>query len=118
MWDIAKHMKGFEKEATLSKMHGHPEVSKRLYKRGDFMAVVRVVNPELCEGAFERRPCQRTLRYIGYDNFDEPFRSEEQNETFIYGNLYHSIDFNGATYTIKETGTVIGMAYFEVNEDS
>lgn len=114
MWDKDKHMEGFEKEATLARMHSHPGVSKRLYKRGDFMAVARVLNPDLCKGAFERRPCERTLRYIGYDNFEEPCRSKEPTEPYVYGNIYHSTDFNGGTYTIKETGRVTGMAYFEV----
>ncbi|HNY50059.1 MAG TPA: hypothetical protein PLV50_06915 [Smithella sp.] len=114
MENCEKHMKGFEKEAALQEMHRHPEVRKRLYKRGDFMAVARVINPGLCEEAFERRPCERKLRYIGFDNFDESVRSEMRDEAHIYGNIYHSIDFNGATYTIKETGAVIGSAYFEV----
>lgn len=114
MSDDAKHMEGYEKENALREMHGNPEVSERLYKWKDFMAVVQVVNPDLCEGAFKRRPCKRKLRFIGNDNFEEPFRSEEPTEPYIYGNIYYSIDFNGATYTIKETGAVIGAAYFEV----
>ena len=114
MADYDKHMKGFEKEDALRKMHGDPEVRARLYQRKDFMTVARVINPSLCEGAFERRPCERKLRYIGHDNFDEPFRSEKPTGPLIYGNIYHSIDFNGGTYTIKETGDCIGAAYFEV----
>ena len=112
--DDDKHMKGFEKEETLREMWGHPEVRQRLYKWKDFLAVAKVLVPHLREGAFERRPCKRKLRYIGYENFEEPARSEEKNEGYIYGNIYHSIDFNGATYTIKETGDVIGLAYFDV----
>jgi hypothetical protein len=114
MADIDKHMKGYEKEAALKEMHRHPEVRKRLYKWHDFMTLARVLNPGLCEEAFKRRPCERTLRYIGFDNFEEPFRSEERMDPYIYGNVYHAVDFNGATYTIKETGDCIGSAYFEV----
>lgn len=114
MWDEAKHMEGYEKEAALKEMHNNPEVRNRLYKWKDFMKVACVVNPNLYNGAYERRSCQRKLRYIGHDNFDEPFRSEKSAEPYIYGNIYHSVDFNGATYTIKETGGIIGMVYFEV----
>ncbi len=115
MRDKAKHMKGFEKEATLGSMFSHPDIRGRFVKYRDFMAVAHVINPELCERAFERRPCERTLRYIGFEDFDEPARSQEPDaEGFVRGNQYHSIDCNGATYTIKETGTVIGMVYFEV----
>lgn len=114
MADLDKHMEGFEKEQALIEMRGHPEVKARLYKWKDFMAVAKVINPSLCEGAFKRRPCERKLRFIGFDNFEEPFRSEETVESYIYGNIYHSIDFNGGTYTIKETGDWIGSAFFEV----
>jgi len=44
------------------------------------MEVAKLINPELCEGAFERRPCRRKLRYIGYDNWPEPTRSEMNAE--------------------------------------
>jgi len=114
MGSCDKHMKGFEKERFLKEMHIHPDVMNRLYKWTDFMAVAKVLVPHLCEGAFERRLCERKLRYIGFDNFDESVRSEMRDEAHIYGNIYRSIDFNGATYTIKETGAVIGSAYFEV----
>lgn len=112
MWNESDHMNGFEKEATLVAMHGNPQVSSRLYRRNDFMAVARIFNPDLCFGAFWRRSCVRRLRYIGYDNFDNSHN--KLNNNYIYGETYHSLDFNGATYTIQETGLKIGMAYFEV----
>lgn len=117
MDDKDEHMVGFEKEDTLIQMWHHPDVTGRLIMFEDFMSVARVVNPELCEEAFERRPCKRKLRYIANDNFDEPFRYEKPIGPFIYRNLYHSIDFNGATYTFKERDKVIGSAYFEVVDD-
>jgi hypothetical protein len=86
----------------------------------DFMAVARVINPALCDHAFERRPCERTLRYIGHEDFEEPVRSEQPDlEGFVHGHIYHSIDFNGATYTLrgKAGESLIGCAYFEVVED-
>ena len=114
MSDLNKHMDGYEKEDALKEMWKCPNVRRLLYKWKDFMAVAGVLNPSLCEVAFNRRPCARKLRYIGHDHFDEPFRSDKPTGPFIYGNIYHSIDFNGATYTIKETGDCIGAAYFEV----
>jgi hypothetical protein len=114
MNDNDKHMEGFEKEDKLKKMHSNLDIRNRLYKWHDFMTVARVLNPELCEGAFERRPCHRKLRYIGYDNFEEPAKSNKDNKSYVYGNTYNSIDFNGATYTIRETGKLMGCAYFEV----
>ena len=114
MFELAKHMDGFEKEALLAEMHGHTDVCGRLYKRVDFMAVARVINPELCKHAFVRRPCKRTLRYIPQEG--TPISEKLANDGFVLGNIYHSVDFNGATYTIEETGTVVGMAYFEFVE--
>ena len=114
MRDKEMHMDGYEKESLLTKMHSNPEVRSRLYKWKDFIKVARVINPVLCEGAFERRPCERKLRYIGYKNFDNPLLAVELKEPYIYGNMYHSIDFNGGTYTIRETGLTTGCAYFEV----
>lgn len=112
MWSEADHMNGFEKEAALVSMHGNFQVYSRLYSRSDFMEVARVVNPILCFGVFSRRSCVRKLKYIGYDNFD--INLNFLNMNYVYGEIYHSIDFNGATYTIQETGLKIGMAYFEV----
>lgn len=112
MWSEFEHMKGFENEAALANMHGHPQVSSRLYFRNDFMAVARIVNPDLCFGAFERRSCVRRLRYIGHENHEHGHNCRKQN--YIYGEIYNSVDFNGATYLIKETGRIVGMAYFEV----
>lgn len=112
MWSEFEHMKGFEKEAALANMHGHSQVSSRLYFLNDFMAVARVINPELCRGAFERRSCVRRLRYIGHESYEHDHNCRKQN--YIYGEIYNSFDFNGATYSIKETGMITGMAYFEV----
>lgn len=112
MWSEFEHMKGFEKEAALANMHGHSQVSSRLYFRNDFLAVARIVNPDLCLGAFERRSCVRRLRYIGQEIVEGDDNGRKQH--YKYGEVYNSVDFNGATYLIKETGRIIGMAYFEV----
>lgn len=68
-----------------------------------------------------RVPCKRKLKYIGYDRWDEPDRSElnsSEDDFFEYGKIYYSIDFNGATYSIEgysanNDGKVIGCAFFE-----
>jgi hypothetical protein len=114
MWSDAEHMKGFEKEEILTEVHGHPQISSRLYKREDFMAVASVFNPELCIRAFERRHCARKLRYIGNENVEDHFVYNRRLRPYVHGEIYNSIDFNGATYTIRETGLLTGMAYFEV----
>lgn len=114
MWSELDHMNGFEKESTLAAMHGHPQVFPRLYMREDFMKVARILNPELCLGAFERRPCTRKLRFIGGENVEDQSIFNSIIRPYFYSKIYHSVDFNGATYTIRETGLKIGMAYFEV----
>ena len=76
------------------------------------------------DGASERRPCRRTLRYIGFDGWPEPTRSEmnaKGHGNFVRGEIYHSCDFNGATYSIEgytdAGGKVIGCAYFKWVDD-
>lgn len=52
------------------------------------------------------------LRYIGKENFEHDYNGRKR--TYVYGEIYNSVDFNGATYSIKETCMITGMAYFEV----
>ncbi|MFC1885582.1 hypothetical protein ACFLZM_00780 [Thermodesulfobacteriota bacterium] len=65
--------------------------------------------PDFLEGLFEPRPCVRKLKYVGCGcNLSDEF--------FEIGKIYESIDFNGATYTLKGYGDGkrrIGSAYFE-----
>lgn len=117
---IGNHDEGFEREVKLKQLYIKArEAQEALYQWADFMEVARLVNPELCDGVFERRPCIRRLRYIGYDNWPEPIRSElnaDAHTYFIHGEIYYSTDFNGATYSIKgysDSGKVIGCSYFE-----
>jgi hypothetical protein len=99
------HMDGFENEDRLQRLFLDPEVRSRLHRWADFMAVARILRPELTDGAFERRSCHRILRFAG----DAVIASG-----LAVGKLYHSRDFNGATYTIVETGTVIGCDHFDL----
>lgn len=120
--NIGDHDEGFEKEACLREMHNQvSQIQDALDQWGKFMEIARIINPELCEGAFARRSCRRKLRYIGYDNWPEPTRSEmnaEGHDHFAHGEIYYSTDFNGATYSIEgwsenNNGRVIGYVYFE-----
>jgi hypothetical protein len=107
MKQVTGHMDGFEKEGQLQTLFADQEVRSRVHRWPDFLAVAGVLRPDLTVGAFERRPCQRALRFTG-----EATSATE----FTVGNLYHSLDFNGATYTIAETGTLIGYSHFDLVE--
>ena len=124
--NIGNHDEGFEKEARLREIFSQvQEVQEALYMWKKFMEVARLINPELCEGAYVRRPCRRRLRYIGYDSWPEPTRSEmneEGHNYFVHCGIYYSTDFNGATYSIEgwsesESGRVTGCVYFEWIKD-
>ena len=119
---IAPHEEGFVKEAKLRSLHA--EVSQRqeaLYPWDRFMEAARLINPELCAGAFARKPCRRKLRYIGGDSWPEPTRSEMNaagHDYFVHGEIYYSTDFNGSTYSIeggtdRDNARGTGCAYFE-----
>jgi hypothetical protein len=111
---LENHNRGFEKEFKLREIYAEvSEIEKSLYQWKDFMVVAKLINPELCEGAYVRRPCNRKLRYTGEGGGDG---------FFVPGNIYNSTDFNGATYSIKrvsdvEEERVIGFVYFEFIED-
>lgn len=73
------------------------------------------VGEDMANEAFKRSPCVRKLRCIG----TKPGREADSTDAadyFVKGQLYLSIDFNGATYSIagyQEGERVIGFAYFE-----
>jgi hypothetical protein len=70
--------------------------------------------PEFLNGLFESRPCVRKLRYVGC-GCEEAVCSHGP-KFFRLGEIYQSIAFNGATYTIKgcaNGNSRIGSAYFE-----
>jgi hypothetical protein len=111
------HNEGFEKEAKLISIHSQILAILEIhYKWKDFMKLAALINPELCEGAFVRRPCIRKLRYIGQGNMQGSgrFKSKPKcHDYFIYGNVYYSTDFNGATYSIEGRPKPTGYVYFE-----
>lgn len=103
---IGDHYEGFEDARKMSDMMQDHE---------DFQAVIKRVGEAFYQEAYKRRPCRRTLRYIGHSGWDEPERSIKHRH-FVEGQIYHSIDFNGATYSIEgyhDGKALIGCAYFE-----
>lgn len=106
------HSRGFEQEKLLHDLHGR--ISHLLYQWRDFFEVAKVLNPQLCTGAFERRPCRRALRYLGCTWADDV---ADEDDFLKRGRIYYSIDFNGATYTLEGRERTIGYAYFEVVQE-
>ena len=113
--NIDEHLEGFEREKKLKKIWR--EVQKfqpALYMWRDFKKVAEMINPDLCEGAFQHRLCVRKLRYIGHED------PADNNACFVLGEIYESIEFNGATYAVINSEgeyEVIGCIYFEVIDD-
>ena len=110
------HLEGFEREKKLKKIwHEVQKFQPALYMWRDFMKVAEMINPDLCEGAFTRRTCRRKLRYIGHDD-----PADNDDSPFVLGETYDSVDFNGATYIVKNSEgecQLMGCAYFGVLND-
>ncbi len=80
--------------------------------------IIAHYQPELVEKLFQIRKCQRRLRYIGCGCVEE--KCPHGPDFFEHGKIYESIDFSGATYTIKgyENGEKrIGCVYFKWIKD-
>ncbi|OGW26531.1 MAG: hypothetical protein A2X59_00065 [Nitrospirae bacterium GWC2_42_7] len=112
-----KHEENYETEAAFHMILSHainecPTLKARTVKK-----IIDQVDQELADALFCVRPCVRKLRYIGCScGEDKDFCGVTTNEYFNIGDYYESIDFNGATYTIKgyENGKQrIGASYFE-----
>ncbi len=65
--------------------------------------IILYFEPDFFDTSFQSKPCNRKLKYLG----------EEKNDFFIKGEVYESIDFTGATYSIKGYDGRIGCIYFE-----
>jgi len=108
------HQEGFEKERKLKIILHRAICDCPLLKARTVQRIIAHVAPEFAEGLFESRPCVRKLKYLGYGS--EEFDCPSEDEFFQIGKLYESIEFNGATYTIKgyrEGESRIGCAYFD-----
>lgn len=102
---IGDHYEGYEAARRLHEM---------LAQFNSFKEVKAHVGEDLANEAFERKPCVRTLRYIGEEGLETD--GLYASDFFVKGKLYRSIDFNGATYSIagyQDGKRVIGFAYFE-----
>ena len=65
--------------------------------------VILYFEPDFFDTAFQLKPCTRKLKYLG----------GVKSGFFIKGKVYESIDFTGATYSIKGYDGRIGCIYFE-----
>lgn len=102
---IGDHYEGYE---SARRLHG------MLAQFDSFKDVKAHVGEDVANEAFKRRPCVRTLRYIGGDEGQET-DGPDASDFFVKGRLYTSIDFNGATYSIagyRDGKRVIGLVYF------
>lgn len=71
------------------------------------------IAPAYANALFVRRPCRRTLRYLGYTWDDSTPPADD--DFFKLGGIYVATSFNGGTYEIEGyQGEVIGCAYFEL----
>lgn len=108
------HYEGFEEEEKFQTVLGLairdcPIIMARTVKN-----IIAHYQPEIVENLFEIRKCERRLRYIGCGC--EEKECSHGPDFFEHGKIYESIDFSGATYSIKgyKNGKRrIGSVYFE-----
>jgi len=108
------HQDGFEKERKFhqilySARRENPIIMARTIKN-----IIAHVAPEFLDSLFETRQCVRKLKYVrcGCEDNECP----HVHEFFKMNEIYESIDFNGATYTIKgykDGKARIGCNHFE-----
>jgi hypothetical protein len=105
------HNEGFEKEQRFHDILSMARTECQYLKAGTVKNIIQEVCPEFLTGLSVARPCVRNLKYIGCSCDDE---SCSDDEFFKIGEIYESIDYTGATYSIKGYGEKrIGSAYFE-----
>lgn len=109
-----KHYKGFEKERQFHIILGLALRDCPILQARTVKAIIGHVATDFLEGLFERRPCVRKLKYIGCGC--EESVCPHGAGFFKIGKVYESIDFTGATYTIKgykNDMARIGSRHFE-----
>lgn len=112
-----KHSDGFEKEEKFFDLFVMARQDCPTLKSRTFKKILTELNPEFMEGLFERRPCVRKLRYRDHSSEE---RDIEEGGFFKVGEIYTSIDFTGATYSIEGYGdgdNRIGSAHFDIVEE-
>lgn len=113
------HFENFEKEQKFHLILSQavadcPTIKARVVKR-----IIAWVNEDFVNGLFEIRQCKRKLMYIGCGCVEKPCPHGDI-DFFKEGEMYTSIDFNGASYTIEgcENGERrVGCVYFEWIKD-
>jgi hypothetical protein len=108
------HYEGFEKERRFHIILGQALSDCPVLKARTVKRIIAHVAPEFLKGLFERRPCTRKLKYIGCGCEESVCPHGE--DFFEIGEIYESIDFTGATYSIHGYGNGtkrIGSGYFE-----
>jgi hypothetical protein len=110
---VLEHNEEFERERLFHAALGEAMRQCPHISAGTVETIIGLVAPEFLEGLFERRPCARKLRYLGrwwtgdWDGLPPALE---------VGRVYESVDFNGATYTVRVDGQrtrQMGRAYFE-----
>jgi hypothetical protein len=111
---IRDHYEGFEKERKFHMVLGQAACDCPLINARTVRRIIAHFDPEFVEEVFKIRPCVRKLKYVGCGCAEK--ECSHGDKFFKQGNIYESIDFNGATYTIKgynEGKSRIGLVYFE-----
>ena len=112
--DRLDHYEGFERERKFHHILTQAMCECPVLKAKTVKTIIAHIDPGFTEGLFAPRECVRKLRYIGCGCEEKP--CHHGPEYFEEGNVYESLTFTGATYTIKgyENGNVrIGLEYFE-----
>jgi hypothetical protein len=112
-----RHQDGFEKEEYYHQVFAQALCDCPVLRIKTFRRIVARFAPEFMDGIFTNKPCVRKLKFIGsYDSEDVAARGNAPEEFFKLGEIYKSITFNGATYTIKgymKGSGRIGYVYFD-----
>ncbi|HPB82150.1 MAG TPA: hypothetical protein PK200_08955 [Spirochaetota bacterium] len=112
--DNPDHYEGFERERTFHRILAQALCDCPVLKAKTVKRIIAQIDPNFTDGLFATRDCFRKLRYVGCGCEEEP--CQHGPEYFEEGNIYESLTFTGATYTIKgykNGNTRIGMEYFE-----
>jgi hypothetical protein len=106
-----EHYEGFEREETFHLILAQALCECPVLKARTVKRIIAHVAPEFLDGLFEVRPCHRRLRYVGCGCIEQ--ECPHGDSFFKMGQVYESLDFNGATYGIKGHDRRIGAAHFE-----
>jgi hypothetical protein len=105
-------MESFEKENAFNMIFSHIREYSPDLKIPALHRAIEEIAPSFMAGLFERRQCNRQLKYVGVTWDADILPSDD--DYFKLGEIYSSLTFNGGSYTIDGYGDrPIGGAYFE-----